>query len=185
MPGFAALGDAKLLALVSYLRALQGKMAAMPIPGNTQHGELLFFGSARCSECHMIGGRGGFIGSDLSAYAADSSPEEIRHLIVNPDRDGKRGRGEAQVTLRDGRVLEGVIRNEDNFSMQLQTLDGAFHLLQRQEISTVKPSAHSIMPDSYGQTLSAAELDDIVGYLMSMARRAAKNAPRKQMHDED
>jgi cytochrome c oxidase cbb3-type subunit 3 len=185
MPGFAALGNAKLGALVSYLRTLQGKGAALPITGNPQHGGVLFFGTARCSECHMVSGRGGFIGSDLSAYATESSPEGIRRAIVHPDRASGRGRTQAQVTMLDGRVLDGVIRNEDNFSLQLQTLDGTFHFLQRAEVSVVKPSSRPFMPEDYGQTLSAAELDDIVGYLMRVARSAPVKPPKKKKYDED
>ncbi len=185
MPGFAALGNAKLEALVSYLRTLQGKNAAMPIRGNPQRGGMLFFGAARCSECHMVNGRGGFIGSDLSAYATDSSPEDIRRAILKPDPDSRRGKGQVQVTMRDGRVLDGVIRNEDNFSLQLQTLDGVFHFLQKSEVSAVKPSARPFMPDDFGQTLSPAELDDIVGYLMTVARSAPVKAPKQKKGDED
>lgn len=180
MPNFAALGDAKLKELVSYLRTLQGKSAPMAIPGNPQRGESLFFGAARCSECHMINGKGGFIGSDLSVYAGDSSPDEVRPAIVNPDGDSRHRRGQVQVTLLDGRVWEGMVRNEDNFSLQLQSLDGVFHLIQKREVATVKQSPQPLMPDDYGQTLSSAELDDIVGYLMSAARRAVEKTPKNQ-----
>jgi cytochrome c oxidase cbb3-type subunit 3 len=185
MPNFGALGNAKLEALVSYLRMLQGKGAGMPIPGDAQRGKSLFFGTARCSDCHMINGQGGFIGSDLSVYAADSSPEDIRRAIVNPESDSKRGRGLVQLTLRDGKVLEGVVRNEDNFSLQLQSLDGAFHFLQKADISTIKPSARALMPDNLGQTLSPAELDDIVGYLMTVALRPSEQAPKGHKRDRD
>ena len=185
MPGFAALGNSKLVALVSYLRTLQGKNVAMPIIGSPERGEVLFFGTARCAECHMVGGRGGFIGSDLSAYASDSSPTDIRLAIVKPDRDAKSGRGQVQVTMVDGNRLEGVVRNEDNFSMQLQTLDGVFHFIQRPEISAVKPLARPIMPADYGQSLSSAELDDIVGYLMTVARSAPAKAPKQKKGYED
>jgi cytochrome c oxidase cbb3-type subunit 3 len=185
MPNFAALGDAKLESLVGYLRTLQGKSAHMPIPGDPKHGESLFFGPARCSECHMVNGKGGFIGSDLSGYAADSSPDEVRLAIVKPDRDAKHSRGQMRVALLNGKVLEGVVRNQDNFSIQLQSVDGAFHFIQKSEVADVKPSAQPLMPDNYGQTLSAAELDDLVGYLMSVARSHAEKAAKKQKQNDD
>jgi putative heme-binding domain-containing protein len=185
MPNFAALGEAKLKALVSYLRSLQGKSAAMPIPGNTQRGESLFFGLARCSQCHMLNGRGGFIGPDLSVYAADSSPDEIRHSIVKPERDNRRSLGQAQVTLHDGKVWEGAVRNEDNFSLQLQSLDGAFHFIQKSEVAKLEPSAQPLMPDNFGQTLTPAELDDIVGFLMKTAKSAPEQAPKKPKREFD
>ena len=67
MPAFRSKFDAaQLNAVVSYVRVLQGKHAAVSVPGNPEKGRSLFFGKARCSECHMIAGKGGFIGPDLS-----------------------------------------------------------------------------------------------------------------------
>jgi cytochrome c oxidase cbb3-type subunit III len=157
----------------------------MPIPGGPKRGESLFFGTVRCSECHMVNGKGGFIGSDLSGYAADSSPDEVRLAIVRPNRDGKHSRGQMRVALLNGKIVEGVVRNEDNFSIQLQSVDGVFHFIQKPEVADVKPSAQPLMPDNYGQTLSAAELDDLVGYLMSVARSYADKAAKKQKQNDD
>jgi putative heme-binding domain-containing protein len=185
MPNFAFLGSAKIEALVSYLRVLQGKSAAMPIPGDSKRGESLFFGKAQCSQCHAVNGKGGFIGSDLSVYATGASPAEISRAIVNPDRDAKQSRGKVSVTFLDGRSLEGVVRNEDNFSLQLQSLDGTFHLIQKAEVGLVKPSGQPLMPEDYGKTLSPAELDDIVGYLMRIAQKAPDQAPTKKERDHD
>jgi putative heme-binding domain-containing protein len=185
MPNFAALGDAKLVSLVGYLRTLQGKSAHAPIPGDPKRGESLFFGAARCSDCHMINGKGGFIGADLSGYAADSSPDEVRLAIEKPAGDTKRSRGQMRVALLNGQVVEGVVRNEDNFSLQLQSMDGAFHFIQKPEVAAVESSARPLMPDDYGQTLSAAERDDLVGYLMTVARSSAVKATKNKKHNDE
>ena len=171
MPHFSTLGEPRLQALVKYLRTLQGRSDALPIPGDPRRGATLFFGRAQCSQCHMVEGLGGFIGSDLSAYAADYLPEEIRHAILNT-RDANGGAVPVLVTLADGRLWDGVVRNEDNFSLQLQSSDGAFHLIQKSEVASVKASSQPLMPEDYGQRLTPAELDDLVGYLMSVARSA-------------
>jgi cytochrome c oxidase cbb3-type subunit 3 len=171
MPNFSTLGEPRLQALVKYVRTLQGRSDAMPIPGDPRRGAALFSGRAQCSQCHMVQGVGGFIGSDLSAYAADYLPEQIRQTILTaPDRNGDAV--PVVVTLADGRVWDGVVRNEDNFSIQLQSSDGAFHLIQKSEIASQKASSQPLMPEDYGQRLTAAELDDLVGYLMSVARSA-------------
>jgi len=101
----------------------------------------------------MINGRGGFIGSDLSAYAENFLPGEIRRAILNVS-DATGGASQVQVTLVDGRVWDAVVRNEDNFSLQLQSSDGAFHLLQKSEVAAVKPSSRPIMPDDYAEAHS-------------------------------
>jgi cytochrome c oxidase cbb3-type subunit III len=185
MPSFAALGDSKLAAMVTYLRTLQRKNDAAPISGDVKHGESLFFGKARCSDCHSVNGKGGFIGSDLSDYAAGSSAAEIKNAIANPDIDAKQSRSKTMVTLRDGRSWEGIIRNEDNFSLQLQSLDGAFHLIQKSEVAEMKSADQPLMPDDYGKSLSSAELDDLVGYLMSIARTNPGAVRRNRRHRHD
>src|SRR5579864_3038416 len=86
MPPFAALGPAKLSALLSYIRSLQGKGAAMPVSGNTKRGKELFWGKAGCSECHMVNGAGGFLGRDLSKYGENHSVAEIHTAIVDPEK---------------------------------------------------------------------------------------------------
>jgi cytochrome c oxidase cbb3-type subunit III len=187
MPNFAFLGDAKIEALVRYLRVLQGNSAPMPMPGNPEHGQTLFFANAKCANCHMVSGQGGFLASDLSTYAAGSSPPDIRRAIVSPGRgdlDDQNG-AEVSVTFLDGTSQQGVVRNQDNFSLQLQSFNGAFYLIQKANLAGMKPSAQPLMPDNYGKTLSASELNDIVSYLMQIAEKQGPKIPAKEKHHHD
>jgi cytochrome c oxidase cbb3-type subunit 3 len=186
MPSFASLGTPQLNGLVSYLRSLQGKGPNAAVPGNPKSGETLFFGAAHCSDCHMVQGKGGFIGPDLSVYAAASSVDEIKKAIVSPGgRDPSRVRGVVTVTLHDGKRLEGIVRNEDNFSVQLQSMDGSFHLVQKSEVGAITRSQESLMPADYGKTLSPSQLDDLVGYLMTAARKATEKPAKKQNWEDE
>jgi cytochrome c oxidase cbb3-type subunit 3 len=186
MPSFASLGNAKLAAMLIYLRSLQGKGPIAAVPGNSTAGEALFFGAAHCSDCHMVQGKGGFIAPDLSVYAAASSVDEIKTAIVSPGgRDPSRVRGVVTITLHDGKRLEGIIRNEDNFSVQVQSLDGSFHLAQKSEVGEITRSQASLMPANYGKTLSPSQLDDLVSYLMIAARKATEQPAKKQNWDDE
>jgi putative heme-binding domain-containing protein len=169
MPSFASQGPARLSALVDYLRELQGERRQAQLPGDPEKGKALFFGAARCSTCHMIGGRGGFFGSDLSAYAARIGADDVRTAIVDPNKELDPRRGLVTVTLSNSETLTGLVRNQDNFSLQLQTPDGAFHLLNKSEIRTTKYEGKSAMPPDYGATLSKQELDEIVSFLLRVA----------------
>ncbi len=132
----------------------------------------------------MVRGQGGFLSSDLSAYAGSLAPSEIRGAITNPG--GSSGsRTLVTATLRDGQVIEGVVRNEDNFSLQLQSVDGAFHLLKKSDIAKVEPHAKSLMPTDYGSTLTAAQLDDLVGYLMTVARQTKSQSSATPESEDD
>jgi cytochrome c oxidase cbb3-type subunit III len=174
MPGFATLDEGTLKAVVAYLRLLQGKASDAKLPGAPGNGKVIFFGKGRCAECHMVGGSGGFIASDLTAYGRTRSAEEIREAIVKPD--GKGRQGAAVVTTKDGRKYSGVVRNEDNFSLQLQSLDGAFHLFEKSEVESLARQTEPMMPTDYGSTLSASELNDLLSFLMASGKNG-KEAP--------
>jgi putative heme-binding domain-containing protein len=75
------------------------------------------------------------------------------------------------VTVRNGRVLMGIARNEDNFSMQLQTFDGSFHFLSKLDIVRMEVQPNTPMPSGYDSLLSPAELDDLVKYLVHRRSR--------------
>ena len=79
---------------------------------------------------------------------------------------------------RAGEKLTGVARNEDNFSVQLQTLDGAFHFLMKSELQSLESQPQPLMPSDYGSTLSRAELNDLISFLMQTARGSKPAAPK-------
>src|SRR5689334_2707661 len=51
--------------VVTYIRSVQAKVPAQAV-GNSAHGKELFYGSAACSTCHMIQGKGGRLGDRKS-----------------------------------------------------------------------------------------------------------------------
>jgi len=181
MPPFASFGGMKLKVLLRYLRSLQGKGTAVALRGDPRGGKALFFGSARCSECHMVQGAGGFLGRDLSTYGTTLSPAEIRENIVRLPDGANKANTTAVITMRDSSKYSGVIRYEDNFSIQLQSLDGTFHFLRRADVAEHELLPQPIMPTDYGRVLKPSELDDLVCYLVTVARGTAKN----QVEDKD
>ena len=164
MPSFSNLGQENDQALVAYMRFLQGKSAVGPTRGDPVRGQDLFFGKARCSACH---GREKFIAEDLAGFARDHSAGEIRDAIVRPKGDPPEG---ATAIARDGRTFSGMIRNEDNASLQLQDGDGRLYLLMKSSLVSVQRKAGDPMPLDYGQRLSITEFDDLVSYILREAR---------------
>ena len=52
--------------------------------------------------------------------------------------------------------------------MQLQGQDGAFHSLEKSDLSELIFDSEPVMSDDYGSKLSKSELDQLVGYLLSV-----------------
>jgi putative heme-binding domain-containing protein len=169
MPAFRQLGKSRIEAIVGYLRTLQGTAGTGSVTGNPTAGKKLFFGIAQCSTCHTMQGEGHGIASDLSGYAGNRSADQIRESLASAGAMGTRAHKLVAVTAQDGQRLEGVIRNEDNFSMQLQTLDGAFHSVSKPYLEDV-PFSKPVLLSDYVAKLSQRDLDDVVSYLMSVGR---------------
>jgi putative heme-binding domain-containing protein len=193
MPSFERLGDAKITAVVDYLRTLQGKTAAPDteeLRGNAVAGRVLFFGKAQCSSCHMVMtagvGEGGFIASDLTGYGANHAAGAIKHAIVQPDALLDPASRAVEVETKTGQKLSGVVRSEDNFSLALQTEDGRYHFLTRSSLAGVNYEPYSLMPRDYGTRLTSKELDDLVSFLIVTSKNAPMEAPppRRRRHGD-
>ncbi len=184
MPAFHSLAHPDVQAVVAYLRSLQGTKRALKLPGDPDRGETIFFGKAGCSGCHMAAGKGGFIASDLSGYAHSHTVEQIRSAITSPAAGNDRQSRLVRVTTRGGEKYVGRIRNEDNFSLQLQALDGTFYFVDKSDLAGLD-SSQTLMPSDYGSTLGSNELNDVVSYLMRVANVKPGDAVAKTDAFED
>lgn len=184
MPAFHTFTDRQVRALVSYVRQLQGRNEAGTVPGDAQRGRAIFFGKAECSTCHAVSGEGGFLGPDLSGVGSSTSAQALREEIVRPSRLPQHGYQPATLVTNDGDRLEGLIRNEDNFSLQLQGKDGSFHLFRKSELRSVERLDASPMPADYGKRLSSSELDDIVSFLMKSEPTAGGTRTHSKKEDD-
>lgn len=183
MPAFHSLGDNQIRAVIAYLRTLQGKVGSRTLPGDAKRGREVFFGKGACSSCHTISGEGGFFGPDLSVYASGFSVQAIRDEVTKTKRTPSEGYRAAVLTMPNGDRLEGLIRNEDNFSIQFQSKDGAFHLLQKSDLHQLDRVETSWMPTDYGERLSEGELNDLISYLMTVAPAGKPVKPHDQKDD--
>ena len=128
----------------------------------------------------MIGGQGGFSGADLSGYGMKRSAASVREAIVYPDKNFDRRRAAVVVITRSGKTYSGIVRNEDNFSLQMQTADGNFHLFDKAELARIERQTHSTMPSNYAAKLTRGELDDLVSFLAN-----APGAQETRAEDEE
>lgn len=185
MPAFHSLSDSLISDLIAYLRNGGGASnTAAKLPGIPKNGEAIFFGHAGCSKCHMIAGQGGFIASDLTEYARTHSADQVREAILGTNSGAKNIRL-ATAVLRNGEKYVGRVRNEDNFSLQLQSLDGTFHFLARSKLKKLDYAPQPMMPAGIGSSLSASELNDLISYLLSAAGNADPQVRAKDHEMDD
>jgi putative heme-binding domain-containing protein len=183
MPSFRSLGEARIKTLVEFVKQLQGTKSAASVPGDAARGKQIFFGENGCSSCHMVSGEGGFIGPDLTDYAAAHDTNAIRLAITTPS--ARSGLRQVTAIAKNGTRYSGIVRNEDNFSLQLLSPDGKFYFLSKADLQGIERDQKSLMPSDYGSKLSAGQLDDLVSYLTSVSRSSKSATVKDKDSDED
>lgn len=164
MPAFRSLlQPGRIDAVVSYVRSLQSKQNSLSSTGDAEKGRTLFR-RAQCIECHGTDGQGGQIGADLSGYGRLHSADELRQQILAHNRD--RRRGITRVVTRQGKVYAGIIRNEDNFSLQLETLAGDFLFVAKPDLRTVETKPPAGLASGNNALLAPQDLDNMMTYLL-------------------
>jgi PQQ-dependent dehydrogenase (methanol/ethanol family) len=172
MPGFQ-LPEREMRELVGFIRSLTAPAIESAALGDVAAGEAFFFGKGNCSSCHMVKGRGGMLGPDLSELGAERTLPEIEQSLQNP---GARLSPEFKLVsarLRDGQQLRGFARNESNYDLQLQSLDGTLRFLQREEIVELVRETASLMPEVKA---TEVEMRDLIAYLSRLSGEAAVSA---------
>ena len=189
MPAFK-MPDSQADALAAYVMALKKPAAVASAgaasPGDPASGERFFAGKGNCGNCHMVRGRGGVLGPDLSNVGRDRNPTQIEQALRDPGaaaatpagRGGRGGRGAAPtyravtVRLRDGQTLRGIAKNESTFDLQLLAVDGRLHLLSKDQIAEIVREK-SLMPKVEA---SPEELRNLVAYLSRLSADANAKA---------
>jgi len=173
--------DEEIWQVITYLRSVQVKAPEKPL-GDAAHGKELFYGSARCGTCHMVEGRGGRLGPDLTVAGSVRSADSLVDSVRNPSRRLAQGIKEAAkefpqeyetvtVTTPDGKKITGVTMNEDNFSLQMMDADEKIHLFEKDKLKSFEKSRESLMPPYDAKMLSDKDLNDLVAYLLSVGAK--------------
>jgi cytochrome c oxidase cbb3-type subunit III len=173
--------DDEIWQIVAYIRSVEVKASSNPL-GNVAHGKQLFYGDANCSLCHMVEGKGGRLGPELTVVGASRTPEAIIDSVRNPSRTLAWGLTEATkefpqeyetvtVVTADGKEIKGVALNEDGFSVQMMDADEKIYLLEKDTLRSFQKSRESMMPKYGTDVLSDKDLEDIVAYLVRVGAK--------------
>lgn len=174
-----AFEDSEISAIVAYLRSLQPP-SQVAIPGDPAKGRKTFT-SAGCATCHMVNGSGGRLGPDLSRVGAARGVPYLIDSIRNPDKDLSAGMSDPNnhygvslvydtvtVVTASGEKISGVAKNEDTFSVQLMTPREDLLFFLKKDLKEVIHEHKSLMPAYPENALSKTELQDLIGYLVTL-----------------
>jgi putative membrane-bound dehydrogenase-like protein len=134
--------------------------------GDVRRGQLVFHSEkAACFACHAIGYRGGKIGPDLTKVGQIRSERDLLEAIVYPSASFIRSYEPVVVATADGKVVNGLLRDETSQEVLLVTGANQEARIPRADIEEIRPSTVSIMPAGLDQQLTTQELADLVAFL--------------------
>lgn len=117
--------------------------------GDEAKGKALFFGTAKCSTCHMFAGRGGILGADLTNARARLKVSALVAKMAGP------------VEMVDAAGVRGVAKGEDTFTLQLMDTQQKWHMLNKRELARPAKKVEVAHP-----AISAGERNDIAAFLL-------------------
>ena len=179
MPAFSQLSADQAWQLVTYIRSLSMTSSKPEAPtGEAKAGEAVFNGKGGCVNCHQVYGNGTAVGTDLSNAGANTA-EALRAAILDPNRAVPLPRGKRRGTrfrisntliaeTADGKIVTGVRRNEDTFSVQMVDASGKLHMFQKSDLKSLKREQRSLMPADFGKRLTEGELTNVIAYLKTL-----------------
>ncbi len=168
MTGFGGeITEENIWKIVAYLRSI-ARHEASGVPGDRANGERIFHGKGGCNACHMVRGKGGRLGPELTRIGVQRSVEYLRDAILEPSKEITPGWGTIVVVKRDGTKLTGVERGFDNFSAQVMDPAGNYYSFSRSEVTSITREPRSLMPEGYGESLTRGEIDDLVAYMVNL-----------------
>lgn len=171
MPSMWAMTDDEVRNVIVYVRSL-GRVASEPVPGDPDKGKLIYQ-KAECANCHIVAGKGGNLGPELTDVGDRRGVLFLRGALLHPGNDrALTAEGFAtylpvMAVHKNGRVLTGVRVNEDTFTIQLRDAQNRLHSLQKNDLEELRKLEISVMP-SYEKTLSQSDIDQLVSYLASL-----------------
>jgi putative membrane-bound dehydrogenase-like protein len=137
--------------------------------GSADAGWRTFFAvtGGRCGGCHLLGGRGGAVGPELTGIVTRMGRRRVLESILQPNKEVGPGYQVYAVALADGRVVTGIPAGlaDGDRQERFLTADGSTALVPVAEIESRTPLAASIMPHGLEQALTDDDLRDLLAVL--------------------
>jgi putative heme-binding domain-containing protein len=122
-----------------------------------------------CSACHTLFGEGGHIGPDLTTVDRQSV-EFLAANIVAPSLTIRPEFIAYNVTLKDGRVLNGFLASADDETVAVRDVADHVTTVPRSQVAKLEGSSVSLMPEGLLEAMTAQQIADLFAYIQ---RRSA------------
>lgn len=132
--------------------------------GDPETGELL---AALCTSCHVIHGKGGQVGPDISGIGAMGHEAVLRNLLT-PNAAMESGYRVYRVEMKNGDLVDAFFVSEDKDAVIVRQPGGPDRRIARSDIRRTAYLRRSLMPEGLLESLPDQSAADLLSYLMSL-----------------
>ena len=142
-------------------------LASLSGPGDVARGQALY--QQHCAACHASQEGRPPIGPPLEALT-DRSPQALLTSILDPSRAIEARYRQASLLTVDGRLLRGVLVQEQSHAIILGLPDGSRETVDRGDIEHLSPMPGSLMPEGFEVQISPLQCADLLAFLQQLRR---------------
>jgi putative heme-binding domain-containing protein len=135
---------------------------AVFIMADKSNGRLLF--NKTCATCHVLHGEGATVGPDLTGGGRQNI-DFLLGKILDPSAAVSADFRMSVVSLKDGRVLNGIVTAKTERTLTLKTTTDSV-TVEHGEVESTRESTQSLMPDGMLEGLTFEQVRDLIAYLM-------------------
>jgi putative heme-binding domain-containing protein len=138
--------------------------------GDAARGEAVFRRKdLLCLKCHAIAGAGGQVGPDLSSIGASAPVDYLIESLLEPNKAIKENYHAVLISTSTGRFYTGIKVRQTKTELVLRNAEDKEIVIPLKDIEDQSPS-RSLMPDGLPDTLTRAELLDLVCFLSDLGK---------------
>ncbi len=153
-------------------------IAEVAASGDPARGERVFRrADLNCMKCHALAGAAGGVGPELSSLGLSSPVDYVIYSILIPDQSIKEEYQTRVVLTDDGRVLQGIMVEEDDKRLVLRDASAELRTIAAGSIEDTKKGG-SLMPKGLANLLTRAEFVDLVRFLADLGKPGGPYALR-------
>lgn len=138
--------------------------SALELKGDPKAGKLVF--TKICANCHKVEGQGYEIGPNLATFKARGA-EAILLNVIDPNSEVNPQFVNYACELEDGRTITGMIAAETATSVSFKRAENAGETVLRSEISELRSTGMSIMPEGLEKDITPQAMADLIAYILS------------------
>jgi putative heme-binding domain-containing protein len=124
-----------------------------------------------CAGCHRFGGMGKDVGPDLTTITSRFKKRDILESILFPSKVISDQYQAEMIELTNGSLITGVLVRESATALLVRTGENPDKpvAVQKAQIANRAPSTISLMPEALIDTLSHAEIENLLAFTMAPA----------------